>query len=226
MRDGEPVMLIVVSPREKAEILGNWNVLGLRATGSYDYRVPEQIVHADFAIDVSNPEQKRGGPLYAMGFASIPALCQASFGIGCGTRLLDEWMSHARAKHRSHGGGTLAEAETFQRDFAVAQARMRAAEAYIRSTFDRLFAAAAEGSIPDDLSLDGRLCTSNVIAAGAQISQTAFASSATTGLRNGSRIQRCYRDFQAANAHFFTNEQSFVDAGRYLAGIPGSSPGL
>ncbi|TDH62783.1 hypothetical protein E2C06_10310 [Dankookia rubra] len=103
---------------------------------------------------------------------------------------------------------------------------MRSAEAYVRATFDKLFAAASGGSIPEDLSLDGRLCTSNIIATGAQISQTAFASSATTGLRNGSRIQRCYRDLQAANAHFFTNEQSFVDAGRYLAGIPGSAPGL
>jgi indole-3-acetate monooxygenase len=189
LRDGNPVMLVAVAPRAKVEILGNWNVLGLRGTGSYDFRVPEQIVHEDFAIDAGIFEQKRGGALYSMGFTALPGLCQASVGLGCGTRILDEWGSYARGKKRPQGG-TLAEAEIFQRDFAHAHARLRSAEAYVRTTFEGLYAAAANGSIPDDLALDSRLCASNAIFTGAQISQTVFTSSATTGLRNGSRIQR------------------------------------
>jgi hypothetical protein len=58
------------------------------------------------------------------------------------------------------------------------------------------------------------------------VSQSAFTSSATTGLRNGSKIQRFFRDAQASNAHFLTSDDSFVSTGRYLAGIPGAAPGL
>lgn len=223
--DGSPVMLIALAPREKVEILGNWNVLGLRGTGSYDFRVTEQIVHADFTFDAGRPEHKRGGALYAMGFSAIPALCHAAFGLGCGARLLDEWADHSRNKRRIQGG-TLSQAETFQRDFAMAHARIRSAEAFMRSTFGGLFDAARDMSISDELRVNGRLAASNAISIGAQVSQTALAASTTSGLRNGSRLQRCYRDLQAANAHFLTGEQSFIDAGRFLAGVPGASPGL
>ena len=207
------------------EILGNWNVLGLRGTGSYDFRVTEQIVHADFVFDPGNPEQRRGGALYAMGFSAIPALCHAAFGAGCGRRLLDEWANHARDKKRPQGG-LLAEAETFQRDFAVAHARLRSAEAYVRATFGALFDAASRNEIADALRVDGRLCASNMISVGARIGQTALGSATTAALRNGSKLQRCYRDLQAANAHFLTGEQSYIDAGRYLIGIAGAAPGL
>lgn len=225
LRDGAPVMLIALAPRDKVEIRGNWDVLGLRGTGSYDFHVREQIIHSDFVFEAGKPEQKRGGTLYNMGFFAIPALCHASFGIGCTSRLVDEWVSYAQSKRRVQGG-TLAEAETFQRDVAQAYARLRSGEAYVRSTFDSLFEMAQQGEIPDALKLDGRLCASNIISIGAQIGQAAFASSATTGLRNGSRIQRSFRDLNAGNAHFLTGEQSYIDAGRYLAGMPGSTPGL
>jgi indole-3-acetate monooxygenase len=225
LRDSMPIMLIALVPRDKAEVRGNWNVLGLRGTGSYDFIVPEQWVHADFTLDAGNPVPRRGGALYRMGFLGVPLLCHASFAIGCTERMLDEWVLHAKSKQKPTGG-TIAEGEIFQNSLGRAQARFRSARAYVLSTFAKLAESAAQGQIADDLKLDARLCTSNAIATGAAVSQAAFTSSATTGLRNGNRLQRCYRDLQAANAHFLTGEQSFIDSGRWLVGLPGSSPGL
>jgi indole-3-acetate monooxygenase len=223
LRDnGQPIMLIAFAPRAKVEFIGNWDVLGLRGTGSYDFRVPDQLIHRDFAFDAGNPEQKRGGPLYRMGFMSIPCLSHSGFALGCTRRALDEWAEHARRKKRLPSG-SMSEMETYQKELALAHARLRAADAYVRSTFDALYTAAEHGHIPDELKLDVRLCASNAISAGAQISQLAFTSSATTGLRNGSKIQRCFRDLQAGNAHVMTGEQSFIGAGRYLAGIDKSA---
>jgi alkylation response protein AidB-like acyl-CoA dehydrogenase len=223
LRDnGQPVMLIAFAPRSKVEFIGNWDVLGLRGTGSYDFRVLEQVIHRDFAFDVGNPEQKRGGPLYRMGFMAIPCLSHSGFALGCTRRALDEWSEYARKKKRLPSG-TISETETYQKELALSHARLRSADAYVRSTFHALYAAAEQGPISDDLKLDVRLCASNVISSGAQITQQAFTSSATTALRNGSKIQRCFRDLQAGNAHVMTGEQSFIGAGRYLAGIDKSA---
>jgi indole-3-acetate monooxygenase len=216
--NGQPIMLIAFAPRSKVEFLGNWDVLGLRGTGSYDFKVVDQFIHRDFAFDAGNPEQKRGGSLYRMGFMAIPCLSHSGFALGCTRRALDEWAKYA-CKKRRLPAGTVSEMETHQKELALAHARLRSADAYVRGTFESLYAAAEQGHIPDDLKLDVRLCASNVIAAGAQISQLAFTASATTGLRNGSKIQRCFRDLQAGNAHVMTGEQSFIGAGRYLAGI-------
>ena len=216
--NGQPIMLIAFVPRSNVEFLGNWDVLGLRGTGSYDFKVLDQLIHRDFAFDAGNPEQKRGGSLYRMGFMAIPCLSHSGFALGCTRRALDEWADYACKKKRLPAG-TVSEMETYQKELALAHARLRSADAYVRGTFESLYAAAEQGHIPDDLKLDVRLCASNVISAGAQISQLALTASATTSLRNGSKIQRCFRDLQAGNAHVMTGEQSFIGAGRYLAGI-------
>ena len=216
--NGQPTMLIAMAPRSKVEFLGNWNVLGLRGTGSFDFRVLDQVIHRDFAFDAANPEQKRGGPLYAMGFMAIPSLCHSSFALGCTRRILDEWIGYAKTKKRM-SNGVLSESEAFQKELAASHARLRSAEAYVRSTFEKLFSSARSGHIPEDLKLDMRLCASNALTVGSAISQSALTSCATTALRNGSKIQRCFRDLQAGNAHVMTGEQSFIGAGRYLAGI-------
>ncbi len=224
--NGQPIMLIAMAPRSKVEFLGNWNVLGLRGTGSFDFRVLDQVIHRDFAFDAANPEQKRGGPLYGMGFMALPSLCHSSFALGCTYRALDEWAGYARGKKRMLNG-TLSETETFQKELALSHARLRSAEAYVRSTFEKLFSSAGCGHIAEDLKLDLRLCASNALAVGSQITQLALTSGATTALRNGSKIQRCFRDMQAGNAHVMTGEQSFITAGRYLAGIdPVAFPGF
>jgi len=219
---GDPVMLIAFAPREKVEFLGNWDVLGLRGTGSYDFRVLDQVVHEDFVLNPATPQVRRGGTLYRMGFMGLPTLTHSSFAIGCARRALDEWSAFARSKKR--GPATYAnELQTFQRDMAMAQAELRAAEAYVRRTYSALFDAAAKGAIDEDLKLDGRLCASHALAVGARVSQTAFNACTTYALRNGGALQRAYRDLQAGAAHFLTSEGSWIDAGRVLAGLPGAA---
>jgi alkylation response protein AidB-like acyl-CoA dehydrogenase len=218
---GAPKMLIALAPRARVEFLGNWDVLGLRGTGSYDFRVPEQVVHADFAFAPDEAPPRRGGALYRMGFMAIPCLTHASIALGCGRRALDEWAAFAQAKPRPPRGHAN-ELHTLQRDLAQAHGDLRAAEAYVRATFAALYAAAARGPVPEALQLDGRLCASHATRVAAQASHVAFASATAAALRNGSRLQRCYRDLQAGAAHFLTGEGSLIDAGAVLAGAPGA----
>jgi alkylation response protein AidB-like acyl-CoA dehydrogenase len=219
--DGAPVHLIALAPRSGVEVLGNWNVLGLRGTGSYDFHVREQVVPEDFVLTPAAAEVRRGGALYRMGFMALPCLTHAAFAVGCARRALDEWRAFAKRKAR--GPDLLAQAQaTFQRDFAMAHAELRAVEAYARRTFSALYDAAAAGAIPEDLKLDGRLCASQALKVAAHVAQAAYAACTTAALRDGSVLQRCFRDLQAANAHVMTGEQSWIEAGRVLAGVPGA----
>jgi indole-3-acetate monooxygenase len=220
--NGAPVMLIGLAPRETVRFLGNWDVIGLRGTGSYDFEVTEQLLHQDFFFNPGAPVQRRGGALYRMGFMALPCISHGSFAIGAARRVLDEWRAFARGKPR--GNGTpMNETATFQRDYARAAADLRAAEAYFRGTFANIHAAACESRpIADELRLDGRLSTSHAFVAAMRVAQTAFASCTTFAIRNGSAFQRAFRDIHAGNAHFLTAEQSLIDAGKVLAGAEGA----
>jgi hypothetical protein len=71
--------------------------------------------------------------------------------------------------------------------------------------------------------VDGRLCASQATLAAARASQTAFTACTTAPLRNGSVLQRCYRDLQGAASHFLTGDQSMIDTGAVLAAAPGAA---
>lgn len=218
---GQPRMLIALVPRAKVEFLGNWDVLGLRGTGSYDFKVLDQVIHEDFAFFPDAPVARRGGALYRMGFMAIPCLTHAAFAVGCTRRALDEWAAFLRTKPRPPRGFAN-QLHTQQHALAVAEGELRAAEAYVRRTFDALFDAAGHGAVPNALKIDGRLCASHALRVGANAAQSAFAACSTASLRDGNRLQRAWRDMQAGNAHFMTGEQSWLDIGGVLSGAPGA----
>jgi alkylation response protein AidB-like acyl-CoA dehydrogenase len=218
---GHPKMLIAMVPRAKVEFLGNWDVLGLRGTGSYDFKVLDQVIHEDFAVFPEAPVARRGGALYRMGFMAIPCLTHASFAVGCARRAVDEWGQFLRTKPRPPRGHAN-QLHTQQHSLATAEGELRAAEAYVRATFAGLYDAAERGPVPEALKIDGRLCASHALRAGTGVAQTAFTACSTTVLRNGDRLQRAYRDMQAGNAHFMTGEQSLLDIGGVLSGAPGA----
>lgn len=212
---GQPVMLIGLAPRETVKFLGNWDVLGLRGTGSYDFEVTEQLLHEDFFLNPGAPVQRRGGALYRMGFMAMSCISHGAFAIGATRRMLDEWRAFAKGKGR-------AAMPTFQRDFALCTARLHAAEAYLHQTFTRLFDAAEADAITDAMRIDGRLSASNALDVAVGIAQTAYTAATTHALRKGNPIERCFRDINAGNAHYLTAEQSLIDAGKVLAGVDGA----
>jgi len=220
---GKPTerMLIGFAPRSSATFHGNWNVLGLRGTASYDFTIAEQVLPEEYFFEPGVSQPLRGGALYKMGFMALPCLTHAAFALGCGRRALDELVAFAQNKVRGPGI-TESQRETFQRDLARANAELNAAEAYVRSTFDGLYTHALAGTSDDRLRLDGRLCAIQALEVGLRVAQMANTRGTTDALRNGSAIQRCFRDLTAGNAHFLTGEQSLIEAGRVLAGIEGA----
>ena len=221
--NGQPTsrMLIGFAPRGSATFNGNWDVLGLRGTGSYDFTVREQVLPESFFFEPGVTPPRRGGALFRMGFMALPCLTHASFALGCARRALDELAAFARRKVRGPDT-TESELPTFQRDVAVANAQLGAAEAYVRRTFAQLYAHAQAGTSDDRLRLDGRLCAIHALATGLKVAELANYRATTAALRNGSPIQRCFRDLTAGNAHFLTGEGALIEAGKVLAGIDGA----
>jgi len=214
--NGQPVMLIGLAPRETVRFLGNWDVLGLRGTGSVDFEVTEQVLHEDFFLNAAAPVQRRGGTLYRMGFMAIPCLSHASFALGASRRLLDEWRKFARSKTR--GAGMASDLNTFQRDYASAVADLRAADIYVRQTFSDLYDAAEAGTVTPEMQLEGQLCTSQAFTVAKRIVQAALDGCTTHAIRIGNPIERCVRDIITGSAHVLNSDQALIDAGKVLAG--------
>ncbi len=75
---------IFVLPVGQATLIDNWDVLGLRATGSIDYKIDDVFVPEPYTHFAVTEEPKRGGDLYRIGIIGFAVI--SSFGVGLRNR--------------------------------------------------------------------------------------------------------------------------------------------
>lgn len=212
---GEP--RIFVLPVDKATLIDNWDVLGLRATGSIDYKTDGAFVPEAYTHMAVTETPKRGGNLFTIGIIGFAAICHSGWACGIGRRLLDELM----VKVRSGVGrsGSLAESEMFHEHYAKAEAQYRAARALVYETWGDIAAALERG---DALSVRQhtmiRLAMAHVTWTCHDVAEFVYKSAGTVALRAGT-IQRLFRDMHAGTQHITSAPMVFRAAGRELAGM-------
>ncbi len=217
---GEP--RIFVLPVEKATLIDNWDVLGLRATGSIDYRIDQVFVPEAYTHPAAVQTPRRGGPLYNIAVMGFAVLCHSGWSCGIGRRLLDELAAKVRAGVGRTG--TLASSEAFHEHYARAEGSFRAARAFIYETWE---------SVTDTLNRGERLSTrqhtlmrlalAHATWACHDVAQFVYTSAGTVALRSGV-IQRLFRDMHAGTQHITSAPPVIRNTGRELAGLtPGKT---
>jgi alkylation response protein AidB-like acyl-CoA dehydrogenase len=215
--EGTDEARIFITPLEDVKMLGNWDVLGLRATGSIDYAINGAFVPESRTHLFTQSEPLRGGALYRLGLLDQALICHSGWALGVGRRLLDELARHAGA--RAGRAGQIAASDAFHTDFARAEAKFRAATALVHETWDD-----TERTLDAGRTLDVRqetmvrLALNHVTSTVAEVARFVYASGGTSALRDG-LIQRLFRDVHAGTAHITSAPQVLAECGRELAGL-------
>lgn len=212
---GEP--RIFVLPVEQVTLVDNWDVMGLRGTGSIDYTIHSVFVPASYTHFAVTETPKRGGSLYTMGIIGFAAMCHSGWACGIGRRLLDELIGDL--ERRGGRAGALAMSASFQEGFAKAEGTYRAARALIHETWEDIRATLDRG---DKLSVRQntlmRLGIAHVTWAAHDVAMFVYKSMGTMALRAGT-IQRLYRDMHAGTQHVVASPPIYQAIGRELAGL-------
>jgi len=214
-----PAIRAFFVPRDCVEFTGNWDVMGLVGTGSFDYTVPEQLVGAGFTFDIVGDRPQRGGPMYRIGVLGLAAVGHAGFALGVGRRALDEIAVLAQTKQRLGQVSPLVEQERFQYELGHHDAALRAARALV---FDVFGDAQVRLEAGDELGLAElvpvRQATTYATDMAAEVARFAYLASGTDGLRNPNVIGRCFRDIHAATQHMVVDPSTIAQSGRALLG--------
>jgi len=190
---------IFVAPIEAATLDDEWDVLGLRGTGSVDYAIADCFLPAGSEHPTRGAKQRRGGPMYAVGMGGMSALAHTGFFLGIGRRVLDELVAVARTKSGPSGG--LLDSETFQNDYGLAEARYRAARALIFETWRSIERRAERGvTIESSHIAEAQLAMWNMAAASTEAAEFAYKAGGGVSLRDGP-LQRAFRDTLAGRQH-------------------------
>ena len=230
MVDGDMVFELLAGfvHRDNVTFLDNWNVQGLRGTGSYDYSVAEVFVPEHRCFGLFQRKPFRGtSPLFRMGLMPITAAGHACWALGVAKSMLDDVAELSITKSRMSDMEQLAKRTTFQRNFAHHTGMWRAARAGVIEAFT----AAEEvvlmgGELTAHLRADMRIAATYATEASREVAQFAHLAAGTTAIRNGSRLERAFRDIYTGTQHAFISEKTYIDSAQILLGLEADKPGL
>ena len=204
---------LMMVPLSEVELLGNWDVLGLCATSSYDYRIDAQVpAHATF--EFFSPTRYRGGPMYDLGVIILTEIGHMGWTIGVIRRAIDEAVAIAKVRARMAAPSVIAEDPRFRYEFAMAVSRFEAAETWCRQAFRTAEQAAEAGSGRDPvLATNVKQSATLLTQEGLALVRSLYEWCGTEALRDGP-LQRCFRDMHAGSQHVLVgdrNPQEFAD---------------
>src|SRR5438309_10416782 len=136
---GRPTLRTWLFPVEQANLLDNWNPIGLRGTASESYTVEDLFVPEEFTGTREDPTLRReSGALYAFPQQTLYSVGIASVALGIARGMLDAFIELALRK-TPRGTGRLADNAVIQAGVARAEARLGAARCYLLDTVTEIY---------------------------------------------------------------------------------------
>jgi alkylation response protein AidB-like acyl-CoA dehydrogenase len=220
IEDGVMPVIGFVLPVDRVELKGNWDVMGLRGTGSYDFDVPEQFVDAGSTWWIFPPAiapSVSGGPLYGLGAVVVGTISSVAWAIGVAQRALDEVAAIARDGRTRLGSDPLAEQMIFQRGLGLHTTAVEGARVLAKDSYTAAMKAVADG-VPDDVFHEHIRATKAVATYVTEVAKaaTTFAweSSGSAGIRNPSVLQRCFRDMYVGAGHQVFDQRNYIEVAK------------
>jgi indole-3-acetate monooxygenase len=217
-KNGSPQIRLCATRLENVEVIEDWDVMGLRGTGSHDYQVKELFVPDEFGYDTNETKPLRGGRIYSLGLKNTTALGHTAFGLGVGRRALNE-LNKLINQRRGSAYGFVGDITSFQKDYAIAELKLRGLDVLAVDVWAAVQKSLDQNEEPSMKQIAMvRALTRHVHEVVADVISFAYKVAGGAGLRGGA-LQRCFRDIHAGTQHVLVSHQITEAAGKVLLGF-------
>ncbi|MEC4239295.1 acyl-CoA dehydrogenase family protein [Pseudomonas sp. DSV-1] len=219
-------------PASDYRIEQNWDVLGLRGSGSHDIVVEDAFVPAhrlqrtnNYSIEATPGCQVNTNPMYSIPFAQVFARAVSTSALGALQGAINEFRDNA-AKHIGKHGTKTAEDPAAQAVVAEAIITVDSLKLVLMRNYGHLLALAAAGEYPDvETRLLYRYQSSHVTNVCADRVSDLLRCMAASGLYNTNPVGRYFRDLHQARGHIANNEAAYRRSyGLVQLGLPNADP--
>lgn len=165
--------------------------------------------------------------MYHLGILPITAAGHASWALGVARSMLEDVAELAKEKVRMSDMETLALRQTFQRNLSHHTGMWRAAHAGVVEAFTTVESAVAGGAeFTPSMRADLRIAATYATEASREVAQWAHLAAGTTAIREGSRLERAFRDMYTGTQHAFISEKTYIDSAKIHLGLSEDEPGV
>ena len=219
MRHGRPDDRSFLFPRSDARIIDDWNVLGLRGTGSDTYVVTDLFIPEAHAPARDAPEERRlDGPLYQIASHLLYATGFSGVALGLGRRMLETYTELARGKQGRASVTPMARNNAVQKDIGTMEAKLSAARAFLHEAICQAYDASVAGNLTLDHRMRLRLATTYAMNEATDVSVACYRGAGTTAILDSAPFERRLRDALSVSQHLQAMPAHLEMVGRHIIG--------
>ena len=221
---------VVVVPREQVVIHDNWQVAGLKGSGSCDYSiedafVPDEMTFPLINLALGNPVT--GGAAFRLGLPAFVVPFHIGIALGIARDALDEITTQAIEKGRGFPPSLLQTHPHFQFALGKAEVELASARALAFQLLSNISAEAEAGRLPlPTRQAEARAAATYITEVAQRVTTVAFQAAGGGALFETNPLQRCSRDIYAAGQHLIVSQTSYRALGQFKLGQPDANPML
>ena len=220
--DGKPLTALV-DPAE-VEIVENWDVAGMKGTGSHAVRADKLFVPEEMTF-VRGGAPQIDEPLTRYPSLAYAAQVLAVVTLGAARGALDYVLEVGAARTSITGGASKGNRPAYKTGLAHAEAELRSARAFFYQATDAVWAKAVAGtsiSIEDQALL--RLSATHAAHVGRDVVLAAFDLAGTGAIYETHPLQRFLQDALVPAQHAMLQTNTYEAAGSLLLGLDSGIP--
>jgi len=204
---------------DQVDIIENWDVVGLKGTGSHDLRVTDQRVDERWTF-IRGGASTIDEPLFRYPSIAYAAQVLAVVNLGLARAALDE-VSRMAAGSGITGAPKMADRAYVRIEIAKAEAQLSAARGFFYGATEQVWHSILAGNpVTAEQTSLLRLSAIHVSQAGAAVVQSAYSLAGTTAIYLRHPLQRYLRDAMVVTQHAFLSEGLYDGAGSVFLGVP------
>lgn len=227
--EASPDIRVIFVPRSDITVLGTWQVMGMRGSGSSDVALNDVLVANELTASMVPPPEPLP-PFSSTMLAVFPwpvILGEAVVSLGIAAAALDTATELATRKVPANASEPTAARELTQVNLARARAQIESARTYLDSTLAIAVAAvSAQSVVPMDVKVSLQLAACFAAESGARAVELVYEAMGSSAFFDRVGLERHFRDAHVLTQHGTKSAARYVSAGRVMLGLPSDSAAL
>ena len=214
-----PQQIAAFVPLDEVEILDDWNVSGLRGSGSNSYIIDDVFVPDCFVAVIRPLTQYRGGARASVLHLRLP-IEHGAVVLGGARRALDEVVQQAANKRRLMETRTVSDTQLFQVELGRMEAQYASLIAGTRAAaaaFDEALSGPEAGLVGAAANM--RAICAHVTEACQTIVARCLRQAGAGAIMPGNPLERLQRDMTVAAQHYMIGDNAYETLGRRQLGM-------
>lgn len=216
---GHAISRTLLFPAEEVVWADDWDVLGLRGTGSDSYSVEDLFVPAELTLERDVKAERviddalyrlRTDHMYACGFASVA--------LGVARSMLEALIELATRKTPRGLPNTMSERAVVQSEIAQLEAALRSSRHFLHGTLAEAWSGATSGELAMTERTAVRLAATHCIDQARRVAYDTYHLAGSDAVRRSGPFERRFRDLNAIAQQMQGRQSHYESVGRYLLG--------